>query len=188
MPKVVDAKPPEHTPAGKAYKHMLIQLHLFKDKCDVEAQLGLDAGMLRVANVSWKQFLRRTSKAVLSIHPPYERDRKKNDAWNAARKAKQYQRSLALVLVLLETCARYGIHCHYQGTAYVLWPISWVFWTDRDEQAKLTCVNKAPQGRYWGTWGVPYAGTWGGILPGIFHRHSSCSGPWGGTLPGIFPC
>ena len=145
-PKVVDAKPAERTAAGKAYQHMLTQLHLFNDKCDVEARLSLDAGMLRVANVGWRQWLRRTSKAVLAIHATYEENKDMSDAWNSAEKAKLYQRTLALQLVLLEACAMYGIHCHHPDGAYDLWPISWVFWTDRDEQVKLTGVHKAPQG------------------------------------------
>ena len=153
MPKVVDAKAPEFTDEGKPYKHVLTQCHLFKDKCDVETSSSLDVGILRVANVSLGQFLKRTSKAVDAIHPEYVPEKGKSDKWNTARKAYQYQRSLALVLVGLEACAEHGIHCHHPDGDYVLWPISWVFWTDRDEQAKLTLVNKAPLGKYVGAGG-----------------------------------
>ena len=37
---------------------------------------------------------------------------------------------------------------HREHGTWRLWPLSWVFNTDRDEQCKITGVNKAPEGRY----------------------------------------
>jgi len=157
------------------YQNMLVGCNAAKDKSEVERTKSMDLQYLKVLNTHKREWFKRHSKIQLSVHPEYTADSDQTPEWNSMEKHQQYQRSLAVVLIGLEACAKYGIKCkseyppitifhstppfdtidsicnaHSQSKygKWCLWPIIWVWSTDREEQAKVTGVNKAPRGKY----------------------------------------
>ena len=111
---IVDALPPEYDGLGRLVVQLLVGLNLGKDKTDVERMKSLDALHLKLLNTGLGEWFMRQSKILLSLAPGFIRDDDVSQAANARAKQVQYQRSLALVLVCLEVCAKKGILCTHR--------------------------------------------------------------------------
>ena len=168
--RVVDGKPPV-----EGVTDVLVGARLGKDKTEVERAKSLDATHLELLNTALEQWFKRHSKVLLVLSPPYHKDADQSAQENARAKQRQYQKSMVLVLILLEACARMGILCHHRSPPppparrrvmvaacsiftgichhrehgwFRLWPLLWMWATDRDEGKDLGGVNRAWQGMY----------------------------------------
>ena len=101
---MVDGKP-----EVDGYRNLLVGCNFAKDKSETERTQSME-----VLNIAMNLWFKRHSKIHLAVHPPYEADRDQSAEWNAMPKHRQSHQSLALVMIFMEACAKYGIHCTSQ--------------------------------------------------------------------------
>jgi len=72
---------------------------------------SLDPGHLKLLNTALEDWFKRHSKLLMVMSPPFIRDEDASQQKNARAHQRQWHRSMTLVLVVLEACARRGIRC-----------------------------------------------------------------------------
>ena len=103
----VDAKPQE-----PGVTNLLAGLNLGDDKTDVERMRSAHAIHLKLLNTAKGEWFMRHSKILLALLPMYIRDEDALQLDNTRASQHLYQHALALLLVLMEVCARLGILMH----------------------------------------------------------------------------
>ena len=124
---VVDGKQPLD-----GYQDLMVQAHFGTDATDVETKRSMTATHLKVANIAKgiypmrylpmegslappaAMWFKRTSKLLLAIHPSYVPDHDEPADWNTSQKKLLTHRSMTLLVVLMEACARHGIKCTHR--------------------------------------------------------------------------
>ena len=101
---VVDAKPAE-----PGVTQVLAGVNLGDDKTEVERMASAHAVHLKLLNTGAAEWFQRQSKLLLAIFPNFTKDQDAAPLDNTKARLLLYQRSLALLLVLIEVCARHGI-------------------------------------------------------------------------------
>ena len=99
--------------------HLLAGLNLGDDKTDVERMASAHAVHLKLLNTAWANWRERQSKLLLAILPKCLKDEDAAPLDNSKAKQRLYQRALALLLVLLEVCARLGIKMTHRSPTLV---------------------------------------------------------------------
>jgi len=99
--------------------HLLAGLNLGDDKTDVERMASAHAVHLKLLNTAWANWRERQSKILLAILPKYLKDPDAAQLDNSKAKQRLYQRALALLLVLMEVCARLGIKMTHRSLTLV---------------------------------------------------------------------
>ena len=117
---VVDAKPPEMV-GEECVTNVLVGVQMGKDKTEVERMQSVDPTHVKLLNTGDAQWYQRQSKILLALSPAYHKDPDEGAQENARAKQRQYQKSLALVLIGLEACARTGILCHHRSYPAQYW-------------------------------------------------------------------
>ena len=100
----VDAKP-----KVDGVTNLLVGLNLGDDKTEVERMRSAHAVHLKLLNTGKLQWFMRHSKILLALLPMFAKDEDAQQLDNTRAGQQLYQRALALLLVLMEVCARLGI-------------------------------------------------------------------------------
>ena len=108
----VDAKPQEDN-----VTQLLAGLNIGDDKTEVERMSSAHAVHLKLLNTGKDEWYQRQSKICLAILPKFRKDEDAQQLDNTKAAHLLYQRSLSLLLVLLEVCARHGILMTHRCTA-----------------------------------------------------------------------
>jgi len=140
--KVVDQKP-----QVEGEQNVLVGVQSASDKTEVERERSLDPTHMKLWNTITKLWFKRHVKTTVVLSPIFERNDDLSGQENARAHQRQWQRSFACYLVVLEACARMGIRCtHSEHGTFRLWPLCWSFMMDRAEADMCTGVNRACQG------------------------------------------
>ena len=110
--KEVDKKP-----VVPGVRNVLVGVQGATDKTDVEREKSLEPTHLKLWNTGLAEWFKRHSKILGLLNPPFVKGEDDSDQENARAHQRQWQRSFALLLVVLEACARRGILCHHRSTA-----------------------------------------------------------------------